>query len=147
MWGLPGRSWNHRRKARLEIWRRHSPWWRHHSRKRDREILWSLPTFPSPSLSAAPICQPSAAAAAAAEVALVVSDSVWPHQAAHQAPLSLRFSRQEHWSGLPLPSPANPLSVFKKKKKKRRKEGTDLGKKQEIKREKTGCTIKHASQS
>ena len=23
----------------------------------------------------------------------------------HQAPLSLRFSRQEHWSGLPLPSP------------------------------------------
>ena len=25
--------------------------------------------------------------------------------AAHQAPLSLRFSRQEHWSGLPCPSP------------------------------------------
>ena len=25
--------------------------------------------------------------------------------AAHQAPLSLGFSRQEHWSGLPLPSP------------------------------------------
>ena len=24
---------------------------------------------------------------------------------AHQAPLSLGFSRQEHWSGLPLPSP------------------------------------------
>ena len=24
--------------------------------------------------------------------------------AAHQAPLSLGFSRQEHWSGLPLPS-------------------------------------------
>ena len=25
--------------------------------------------------------------------------------AAHQAPLSLGFSRQEHWSGLPFPSP------------------------------------------
>ena len=25
--------------------------------------------------------------------------------AAHQAPQSLGFSRQEHWSGLPLPSP------------------------------------------
>ena len=25
--------------------------------------------------------------------------------AAHQAPLSLGFSKQEHWSGLPFPSP------------------------------------------
>ena len=28
-----------------------------------------------------------------------------PWTAAHQAPPSLGFSRQEHWSGLPLPSP------------------------------------------
>ena len=28
-----------------------------------------------------------------------------PWTAAHQAPLSLGFSRQEHWSGVPLPSP------------------------------------------
>ena len=28
-----------------------------------------------------------------------------PESAAHQAPLSLEFSRQEHWSGLPFPSP------------------------------------------
>ena len=28
-----------------------------------------------------------------------------PKMAAHQAPLSLGFSRQEHWSGLPFPSP------------------------------------------
>ena len=28
-----------------------------------------------------------------------------PYTAAHQAPLSLGFSRQEHWSGLPFPSP------------------------------------------
>ena len=28
-----------------------------------------------------------------------------PSMAAHQAPLSLGFSRQEYWSGLPFPSP------------------------------------------
>ena len=30
---------------------------------------------------------------------------VTPQTAVHQAPLSLGFSRQEHWSGLPFPSP------------------------------------------
>ena len=30
---------------------------------------------------------------------------VTPWMADHQAPLSLGFSRQEHWSGLPFPSP------------------------------------------
>ena len=30
---------------------------------------------------------------------------VTPQTAAHQAPPSLGFSRQEHWSGLPFPSP------------------------------------------
>ena len=44
--------------------------------------------------------------ASAAKVTSVVSDSVLPPQtAAHRAPLSLGFSRQEHWSGLPFPSP------------------------------------------
>ena len=28
-----------------------------------------------------------------------------PQTVAHQAPLSLGFSRQEHWRGLPFPSP------------------------------------------
>ena len=28
-----------------------------------------------------------------------------PETAAHQAPLSLGLSRQEHWSGFPFPSP------------------------------------------
>ena len=32
-----------------------------------------------------------------------------PQTAAHQALLSLGFSRQEHWSGLPLPSPGGTL--------------------------------------
>ena len=32
---------------------------------------------------------------------------VTPQTAAHQALLSLGFSRQEHWSGLPFPSPVH----------------------------------------
>ena len=39
-----------------------------------------------------------------AKVTSVVSDS-WP--VAHQAPLSMRFSRQEHRNGLPCPPPGN----------------------------------------
>ena len=35
----------------------------------------------------------------------VVSDSVTPWTVAHQAPLSMGFSRQTHWSGLPCPLP------------------------------------------
>ena len=31
--------------------------------------------------------------------------SVTPETAAHQVPLPLQFSRQEHWSELPFPSP------------------------------------------
>ena len=38
----------------------------------------------------------------------VVSDSyVTPWTVAHQAPLSMGFSRQEHWSRLPFPSPGD----------------------------------------
>ena len=32
-----------------------------------------------------------------------------PWTAAHQAPPSMGFSRQEYWSGVPLPSPQNVL--------------------------------------
>ena len=35
----------------------------------------------------------------------VVADSATPWTVSHQAPLSLEFSRQEYWSGLPLSSP------------------------------------------
>ena len=37
----------------------------------------------------------------------VMSDSAFPWTAARQAPLSTEFSRQEYWSGLPLPSPGD----------------------------------------
>ena len=46
---------------------------------------------------------------------------VTPWTAAHQAPLSMGFSRQEYWSGVPLPSPStkegsNKIRHFEKKK-------------------------------
>ena len=37
----------------------------------------------------------------------VVSDSATPRTVAYQAPPSMGFSRQEYWSGLPLPSPGD----------------------------------------
>ena len=44
---------------------------------------------------------PAAAAAKSLRVRLCAT----PETAAHQAPPSLGSSRQEHWSGLPFPSP------------------------------------------
>ena len=38
---------------------------------------------------------------------------VTPEMAAHQAPPSLGFSRQEHWSGLPFPSPMHESEKWK----------------------------------
>ena len=46
----------------------------------------------------------TAVAAAAAKLLSRVRLCATPETAAHQAPLSLGFSRQEHWSGLPFPS-------------------------------------------
>ena len=37
----------------------------------------------------------------------VVSNSATPWTAALQSPLSMGFLRQEHWSGLPFPSPGD----------------------------------------
>ena len=36
-----------------------------------------------------------------------MSSSETPRTAARQAPLSMEFSRQEYWSGLPFPSPGD----------------------------------------
>ena len=35
-----------------------------------------------------------------------------PETAAHQSPPSLGFSRQEHWSGLPFPSPITDTHYY-----------------------------------
>ena len=42
----------------------------------------------------------------------VVSDSVTPWTIAHQTPLSMGFSRQEYWSGLPFPSPRCQIVLY-----------------------------------
>ena len=39
----------------------------------------------------------------------VVSDSATPRPVAHQVPLSMGFSRQEYWNGLPCPPPGDLL--------------------------------------
>ena len=44
---------------------------------------------------------------AAAQSLSCVQLFVTPWTIAHQAPLSTGFPRQEYWSGLPLPTPAN----------------------------------------
>ena len=43
----------------------------------------------------------------ACSIASGVSDSATPWTVALQAPLSMGFSRQEHWSGLPCPPPGD----------------------------------------
>ena len=48
-------------------------------------------------MTAMPVCS----------VASVVSDSATLWTVAHQAPLSMGFSRQGHWSGWPCPSPGD----------------------------------------
>ena len=37
----------------------------------------------------------------------VVSDCLWPHRLYPSTPLSMGFSRQDYWSGLPLPPPGD----------------------------------------
>ena len=59
------------------------------------EFLRFLRVFKSPPASRVCVCFSR----------LVMSDSATPWTVALQAPLSIGFSRQEYWSGLPVPSP------------------------------------------
>ena len=43
-------------------------------------------------------------------VCSVMSDSLWPHGGAHQAPLSMEFPMQEYWSGLTFPTPGDLIN-------------------------------------
>ena len=47
------------------------------------------------------------AAAAAAKLLQLCLTPCDPIEAAHHSPLSLKFPRQEHWGGLPFPSPGD----------------------------------------
>ena len=59
----------------------------------------------------------TSAAAAAAKSLQLCPTLCDPITEAHQAPLSLGFSRQEHWSGLPFPSPMHESEKCKVKVK------------------------------
>ena len=54
----------------------------------------------------------AAAAAAAARSLSRVQLCATPWTAAHQAPPAMGFSRQEHWSGVPLPSPKEHVRMW-----------------------------------
>ena len=74
-------------------------------------VLWkaSFPQDPQASHTTKTLlCSPSAAAAAKSLQSCLTLCNPWT--AAHQAPLSLGFSRQEHWSGLPCPATASSSS-------------------------------------
>ena len=49
------------------------------------------------------------------EVAQSYATLATPWTAAHQAPPSMGFSRQEYWSGVPLPSPLRLLGTVKER--------------------------------
>ena len=70
-----------------------------------RPVAESCPTVPSPMA-----CSPhlgTCVCARAHSVAKTWSAVCNPWSVARQAPLSMGFSRQEYWSGLPLPSPGD----------------------------------------
>ena len=71
-------------------------------------LLWLEETIFSYSAAAA-----ATAAAAAAKSLSRVRLLVTPWTAAYQAPPSMGFSRQEYWSGVPLPSPSHTLVSLK----------------------------------
>ena len=60
-----------------------------------------MASAPNPERRTAAYTASDTAAARFSRVRLCVT----PETASHQAPLFLGFSRQEHWSGLPFPSP------------------------------------------
>ena len=68
-------------------------------------LHWQLGSLPL-----SHICSLSAAAAKSLQSCPILCD---PQMAAHQAPPSLGFSRQEHWSGLPFPSPMHESEKWK----------------------------------
>ena len=58
-----------------------------------------------PTLGRGALPQAATDLGASSAVCSVMSDSVTPWTAAHQAPLSVGFSRQEYWRGLLCPPP------------------------------------------
>ena len=75
-------------------------------------VIWTrsdeVPALPPPSVRTIPsqaICYLSAQSLSRVRL------SVTPWTVAHQAPLSMEFSRQEYWSGLPCSPPGDLLDT------------------------------------
>ena len=66
------------------------------------------------------------------EVAQPCPTPLTPWTAAYQAPPSIGFSRQEYWSGLPMPSPVIGARTGRKEKKKTPVDRTPRGQKSPI---------------
>ena len=81
----------------------------------EREYLWDLLQFFIHELQASlEDGQIHLRERTAAAASLQSCPTLWdPQTAAHQAPPSLGFSRQEHWSGLPFPSPMHESEKWK----------------------------------
>ena len=69
------------------------------------EIMSTLTLFPFPSQSCLLLCW--FLLGNTWDTLICVRLFVTPWTVARQAPLSMRFSRQEHWSGLPCPPPGD----------------------------------------
>ena len=87
-----------------------------HCAKLKLYVHWTIPHFPFTQVLATTIVLflriwLSAAAAAASLQSCPLCAT--PETSAHQVPLSLGFSRQEHWSGLPFPSPLHESEKWK----------------------------------
>ena len=84
-----------------------------------REENWCGLPFPSPRNLPDPGIKPASPALQADSVLseppgrLIQPVAAAAKSAAHQAPLSLGFSRQEHWSELPFPSPMHESEKLK----------------------------------
>ena len=86
-----------------------------HTHTHTHSLSLSLSLSLSPSLPLSPL--PSLPLIVWLLLLLSHFSRVWlcatPETAAHQAPLSLGFSRQDHWSGLPFPSPMHESEKWK----------------------------------
>ena len=72
-----------------------------------RSLAWQVGSLPQSHLESLDICMLLLLLSRFSRVRLCET----PETAAHQAPPSLGFSRQEHWSGLPFPFPMRESEV------------------------------------
>ena len=89
----------------------------HFTSKLSLRLFWYVDTYPTSMLHklfSLPIRIPAQPLKVKVKSLSCVQLFATPWTAAHQAPPSIGFSRQEYWSGLPLPSPTYHNSLSQK---------------------------------